>query len=225
MLKQEADWLNGVLSRFEAAELSPVAHIGSSTAQFRTQTQPWIDQKVFAPLTARGVAVVHVDLKSSAGVDLVADVTTPAGCALIRARQPRAVFLFNILEHVLDPATLCAAIEEVLPDQGLILITVPRSYPYHRDPIDTMYRPAPDEVAALFGSSRLIKGEILHAGSLRQQVMSRPIKIVSLILKALLPLSGFEKWMRAIQKLKWLFVDYKVTCVVLRKSTPAAPAQ
>ena len=29
---------------------------------------------------------------------------------------------------------------------SLVFVTVPFSYPYHRDPIDTMYRPSPFRV-------------------------------------------------------------------------------
>ena len=31
---------------------------------------------------------------------------------------------------------------DLLPIGGLIFVTVPLSYPYHRDPIDTMFRPS-----------------------------------------------------------------------------------
>ena len=53
---------------------------------------------------------------------------------------------------------------ELLPKGGLLFVTVPFSYPHHRDPIDTMYRPSPGELARLFAGARLLEGRILGAG-------------------------------------------------------------
>ena len=50
---------------------------------------------------------------------------------------------------------------ELLPQGGLFFVTVPYSYHYHADPIDTMYRPSPEELASLFaGQTILTKAEL-----------------------------------------------------------------
>ena len=46
-----------------------------------------------------------------------------------------------------------------------LIVTVPFSYPYHRDPIDTMYRPSPSELSQLFAGARMLDGTILGAGT------------------------------------------------------------
>jgi len=37
-----------------------------------------------------------------------------------------------------------------LPADGYLVVSVPHSYPFHADPIDTLFRPAPDEVVTMF---------------------------------------------------------------------------
>ena len=49
----------------------------------------------------------------------------------------RCVLLSNLLEHVQDREKLASSCEEIVGTGGLILATVPSSYPYHADPIDT----------------------------------------------------------------------------------------
>ena len=56
-----------------------------------------------------------------------------------------------------------------------MFVIVPFSYPYHGDPIDTMYRPSPSELSDLFIGARLLDGTILGMGeSYRDVVRDRP---------------------------------------------------
>ena len=74
MFKQEAAWIAARLAAIDAANLGTIANVGSSSHQFRTERQPWVDAELFAPLRERSVPVVHVDLKKEEGVDLIADI-------------------------------------------------------------------------------------------------------------------------------------------------------
>ena len=53
------------------------------------------------------------------------------------------------LEHVTDPELVRARLRELTAPAGLLVITVPRVYPYHPDPIDTMFRPNDEELRSL----------------------------------------------------------------------------
>ena len=83
-------------------------------------------------------------------------------CAPTSRRGASAALLIaNLLEHVRDRAAVAAACEEIVGPGGLILATVPSSFPYHADPIDTGYRPSPGELAAAFpGSAPLLAEEV-----------------------------------------------------------------
>jgi len=159
MLTAEAARLREIL--LAEANASPLLNLGSSTRQFREQHQPHVERELFAPLRRAGVAIVHSDLKPGDGVDLVGDVLDADVKRALQARRFRCILLANLLEHVRDREAVAAAAEDIVGPGGLILATVPRSYPYHADPIDTLYRPSPADLAALFTRSRPILVEEL----------------------------------------------------------------
>src|SRR5271163_3410375 len=143
MFEAEARWLHAALDRLAPERLSPMLNLGSSSAVFREQTQPWTEQQLFRPLRARGI-------------DVRADLTDPADLPRLRVLGPQALLCCNLLEHVTLPDRLARHCLEILPSGGLVFVTVPFSYPFHRDPIDTMYRPNPSELAALFAGTRML---------------------------------------------------------------------
>ena len=164
VLRPEAAWLQDELSRYNLGRSSRVLNVGSSTAYFRTVEQPWIDECVFAPLRDRGVEIVHLDLKPAAGVDVVGDLTDPGFRAIALSGHWDVVLCSNLLEHVPERTGLCRALEEFAASiNARLLVTCPHDFPYHPDPIDTMYRPDVDELAAAFPGLRLLNGAIVRA--------------------------------------------------------------
>ena len=219
MFALEAAWIATALSDVDAAPLSPLLNVGASTLTFRTKTKPWIHQELIAPLEARGVRLVHLDLKAAEGVDIVADIMSDEGFRAAKAVDAGSLLLCNILEHVLDPGALARKAMALVKPGGLVVVTVPLSYPYHRDPIDTLFRPTPQEVAALFPGATIVKAVELPCGSYRDNVRARPWILLRPVLRFPFPFLGWEKWKRSMGKLYWLFNPYLTTCVVLR--TPA----
>ena len=71
MLWREAKWFANEMQKRTDAELYPMLNIGSHTEEFRKREQPWIDRYLFAPARDKGLSVVHSDLQSLPGVDLV----------------------------------------------------------------------------------------------------------------------------------------------------------
>lgn len=200
MFKKEAQWLADCLAGVD--DVSPVLNIGSSSEGFRTKVQPWIDEFLFAPLRERGVEVIHNDLKEGRGIDTRANLLTDEGFEELRAFRPRTILLCNLLEHVHEPDVMVQRAFQLLEPGGRLVVSVPRSYPHHRDPFDTMYRPTPAEVAALEPAARLARGEIVPTGYHWHEIFRNPRKL---------------QRKRAL----WLFVPYKVTFAVLQKDAPA----
>jgi hypothetical protein len=218
MLEVEARWLRCSLEGYPPERLSPLLNLGSSYAAYRETVQPWIDDQVFRPLQARGIAVAHVDMREAPGVDIQADLTDAADVLRLRALQPKALFCCNLLEHVVEPERLARHCLDLLPTGGLVFVTVPFSYPYHRDPIDTMYRPSPAELAELFAGARLLKGTILGAGvSYRDAVRDRPWILLRHVARLPVPFLSFARWKRSMAKLYWLAADYRISCAVFEK--------
>jgi len=221
MFDREARWIGERLAGLSAQELSPLINIGSSTREFREAAQPWMARHIFGPLAARGIAVVHLDARFGDGIDICADLLDDADFARIRERRFRALLCCNVLEHVENAAGFARRCAELVLPGGIIVVTVPRSYPHHRDPIDTLFRPTPEEAAALFPGTDVLAAEIVDVGeSYRDQVRRRPWLLLRHLARLPVPFLGFAEWRRSMQKPYWLFHDYLVSALVLRRRPP-----
>jgi hypothetical protein len=218
MFKAEARWLRGALEAFPPERLSPLLNLGSSSAEVRETVQPWIEDELFCPLRDRGIEVIHVDKRRSPGVDVQVDLTDAADVRRLADIGSKALLCCNLLEHVHEPRRLAQNCLELLPTGGLVFVTVPFSYPHHRDPIDTMYRPNPAELAGLFTGARLVDGMILGAGvSYRDTVRQRPWILLRHVARFPVPFLSFEKWKRSMVRLYWLAAEYRISCAVFEK--------
>jgi hypothetical protein len=218
MFEAEARWLRRALDAFPPERLSPVLNLGSSSAVVRKAAQPWIEAEVFCPLRSRGVETFHVDMRELPGVDIRANLTVAADVHRLGAVGPKALLCCNLLEHIPEPGRLAQHCLDLLPSGGLVFVTVPFSYPYHRDPIDTMYRPSPAELGNLFADARLLDGIVLGAGmSYRDAVCERPWILLRHFCRFPVPFLSFERWKRSMARLYWLVAEYRITCAVFEK--------
>jgi len=212
MFEAEACWLEELLRKQAAEDLSPLLNVGSSTRHFREIEQPWTERRLFAPLKARGIRVVHLDSREGDGIDIKADILSDSDLPRIRALHPKSILCCNILEHVRDPAVLARRCVEIVGPGGFIFVTAPFSYPHHRDPIDTMFRPSPEALAALFRPAIMLKGEVIDVGqSYRDQIRRRPWLLLRHVSRFPFPFIGFAGWKRSMQRLYWLFANYRIS--------------
>jgi hypothetical protein len=202
--------------------ISPLLNLGSSTREFREVAKPHIAHELFEPLARAGVAVFHADLKQGDGVDLTGDILDPAVRRDLKARGFRALILSNVLEHVRDRAAVTAACEEIVGPGGLILATVPSSYPYHADPIDSYYRPSPPELAAVFRNSRPLLAESLagrtYAEELKAQGSTVPTALGWTSLFGLVFFLRPKSFMARAHRWLWFNRPYRVSVVLLSVS-------
>jgi len=217
MLEVEARWLGQVLDGIESDELSPLLNLGSATAEFRQRLQPWIDQWIFAPLRGRGVEVHHLDIQGGGGVDLCGDLTDDAFVAGLVGRGYRGLLCCNLLEHIPDPSAMCAKLERLLALGGYIMVTVPHRFPYHPDPIDTMFRPTVEDLARLFPHCFLVEGAVLDGGTGWDYVERNPRVLVRKVKQRLTGLSSHGGLRGSASFLPWLFRRFRQTCAVLRR--------
>jgi hypothetical protein len=219
MFEGEAVRVREILLEAGAEHVSPLLNVGSSTAAFRTRDKPHIEAELFAPMRARGVAVCHLDRKAADGVDLVGDILDPVLREDLSARGFRCVLLCNVLEHVRDRPALAAACEQIVGSGGLILATVPSSFPYHADPIDTFYRPSPAELAALFGRCELRRGETLAGqtyGQAIRQAGSSPLReFARTALAALTAIAWPRSFLSRAHRWLWYRRPYRVSVALL----------
>ena len=224
MLKDEARWLGARLRLLDDQRLFPLLNVGSSTQKFREIDQPWIDELIFRPLRDRGGRIVHMDLKPAVGVDIVGDFNAPATWKDLVELAPRSIVCSNVLEHVAESqrARLGAQMVELVQPGGYLIVSVPRAFPYHPDPIDTMYRPSPEALLTLFPGTRALHDEVVHCGTvlglLDRNILRLVAKAASMVLAR--PQSGSTERSNASLLdwlVPWLWRPFEVTCLVLEK--------
>jgi hypothetical protein len=179
VLRAEAAWLARRLEQVPADRLSPLLSIGSGHAELRA-TQPWLEQQIYEPLARRGVRVLHHELEPAPGVDVAGDLTDADFLARLAELELRSMMCCNVLEHVPNRAELAGAIESLVPAGGYLFVTVPRRYPYHPGPIDTLYRPSVADLQALFPRLAPVDGAEVRCESLLSYFLSSPTKASSL---------------------------------------------
>ena len=184
MFQAEAIRLRRIL--LELQGISPLLNLGSSTRYFREVIQPHIETELFAPLREAGVTVVHCDLKEDEGVDFAGDILDPGVIRRLKTGGYKCILLSNLLEHVRDREAVAMACEEIVGPGGLILATVPSSYPYHADPIDTYYRPSPAELAKTFRQSELLIGEEVEEPTYAEELKARGISVGGELIRTVL---------------------------------------
>lgn len=230
MLRNEARWLRRELASLPIEDLSPLLSIGSGTAEFRQDRQPWIEGEVFGPFQRRGGVVVHHEHQPGAGVDLVGDLSDAAFLSSLERLDVRSVLCANVLEHLPDIEPVARALTNAVAPGGYLAVTVPRAYPYHPDPIDTMLRPSPAGLAALFPDMDCLASDEVRCGTLLAYAFSAKGK-ATMIRNALrfgrerratptvsetaaIEPSGREGWLR------YVFRSTSISCAVLRRPVP-----
>ena len=141
MFIKEAEWLRARLAEIRDEDLFPLLDVGSQTLQFRMVQQPHVDQELFSPLRERGGRIIHLDLQDAEGVDVVGNLTDSEFQESLRSLGVRSIIISNLLEHVRHRASVAEASLRVVKSGGYVIVTGPKDYPYHPDPIDTMFRP------------------------------------------------------------------------------------
>lgn len=231
MRPEEASWIGDILANSDLTGRT-VMNVGSSTGHFRTVTQPHIEREVFAPLAARGVRIIHADMKAADGVDLVGDLLDPAFRRQIVALAPDVVLANNLFEHVRDRQVLADCLADLPGEHGRLIVSVPRAYPYHADPIDTLYRPTPGEIAEMFPGYTLEDQAVVASTSLWQD-LNRQIgragairDVARRVIRLAVPFVRPKAWLGTASCLVWLSRPRSVSIASLRRrSSTGRPAR
>jgi hypothetical protein len=130
----------------------------------------------------------------------------------------QSVICSNLLEHINNREEISKIISSIVPKNGYLFVTVPYKYPYHCDPIDTMFRPNIQELSSLFPDFKIVNGEILPGGYLVQSTTTTPILYtLAMLIRLMLPIYQPLRWFDSLKYTLWLFKDISVSCVVLEK--------
>ena len=210
-----ADWVREL--RLEPG--SVCLNIGSSTGHFRESDQPHIDRLFIRPLEKSGIRFVHCDMKEAPGVDEVGDILDPEFRSRLKRYRARLIVCSNLLEHLKDPRAFAGGCGELVVEGGYGVFSVPSSYPYHPDPIDTMLRPTPEELAAMLPGWKVVKARELETGSYWKDLKKSEAlhALVRHAARVAMPFYRPRKWLPNASRLTWLLRSYSISIVLLKK--------
>jgi hypothetical protein len=165
MLIKEAKKINEYIETFLRDKKGIAINIGSSTSEFVDISQPYIRSLVLNPLSLN-FKVLNIDVKNQEGVDLVADFTTSEGQKAIANLKGNLYLISNLLEHIPDYNLGIESINNLLNSNDVLILSGPKSFPYHPDPIDNMFRPSLKVLQDYFEEDfEIIKLEIIRSGT------------------------------------------------------------
>ena len=219
MLETEARWIGMILQELDVEDLTPLLNVGSATGTFRKQVQPWIDREIFAPLLQRGVEVHHFDVQDGDGIDLRGDLNDELFMTDLASHRYRSLMCCNLLEHVANRAYVCNQLEQLVLPGGYLIVTVPCKFPYHPDPIDTLFRPNLEDIVSLFPGCRLIQGDILDCGTGWDYVDRDPRIMFAKVRRRIAGLQEHGGIKGTTSFLPWLFRQFRQTCTLLEKQS------
>ena len=220
MRPEEAELLAQWVGELGLAPGDVCLNVGSSTAHFRELEQPHVTQRFIRPLEQAGLRFVHCDMKSAPGVDEVGDVLDPKFRARLKRYKAKLMVCSNLLEHLEDPKAFARACGDLVVEGGYGLFSVPSSYPYHPDPIDTMLRPSPQQLAALLPGWTATRHCELTTGSYWADLRKggRPLMALARhALRVAMPFYRPSTWRTNASRLSYLLRSYRVSIVLLKK--------
>jgi hypothetical protein len=213
----ESQWLGQRMTALPPDELFPLLNVGSSTGEFRTRTQPWIDENIFAPIRNHGGKVYHLDIKEAEGVDIVGDLFDPAFLERIARMKVKSILVSNLFEHVTNRQDIADVLLKIVPPGGYIIVSGPQRYPYHADPIDTMFRPTLEEMHAHFPGTEIVESAEIDSGNWRQwHVGERGRSLSRTLARLLVPFYRPKKWWELARQSPYLVKHITAFAMILR---------
>lgn len=215
---RESEWLGQRLASLPTEELFPLLNVGSSTEEYRTITQPWIDTNIFAPMRNRGGEIYHLDVKEARGVDIVGDLHDPRFLDRIAHITVRSVMASSLFQYVTNRREVADVLLKIVQPGGYIIVSGPQSYPYCPDPIDTMFRPTLEEMHEHFPGTEIVDSAVIDSGNWRQWHDSeRGRSLASTVVRLMVPFYRPLKWWELARGLPYLFNHITAFVIILRK--------
>lgn len=217
MINKEAVWFKDSISTMFSSEAFPMLDIGSGDKIVREWILPCLDKQIFKPIKDKNYTVYHLDLKAGKGVDIVGNISDKQVLNKIISLNIKSAMCTNFLEHVEDRETICKNILSIIPSGGYIFLSCPYVFPYHPDPIDTMFRPNVDELAELFPGTKILKSEILNCGNFFALFEDKKYLFLLFVIRMLIPFYKPKSWIWQLGLFPFINKDFKATCLILQK--------
>jgi hypothetical protein len=214
---RESEWLGQRLASLPSDQLFPLLNVGSSTEDYRTFQQPWIDQNIFAPIRRRGGEVYHLDMKQARGVDIVGDLLDREFLDRIAQMKVRSVMASSLFQYVTNRQEVADVLLKIVLPGGYIIVSGPQSLPYCPDPIDTMFRPSIEEMYKHFPGTKIVESAIIDSGNWRQwDNRERGRSLARTVVRLIVPFYRPLEWWE-VRRQTYFFKHITAFAIILRK--------
>lgn len=218
MFLSEAHWIKEQLEKIPEDQLYPIINVGSSTLEARRNPLTNFQEILFDPLEMKGL-VIHADIREGEGINISGNLKDKEFIDRIKKIQPATVLCNNLLEHIEGPHEIARSLLDVTKPGGHILVSVPYRYPYHYDPIDTMFRPSPNGILELFPNATMVTGEIINDHrTYFDKLKNDPYLARIIFFRSFLPFYKPKMWWYTVSYLPNMFKRFQVSCALLRKN-------
>jgi len=217
MRLEESIFINKILKKYykQHKHLKYIINLGSGNVEQLKKNKPWVSKNVFDTFKRQNAKILHVDAEDFPGVGIVQDLSQPNALSFCdKLKGSKLFILANVLEHIPKKvhAEFLRKIYSKMKSKDGLIITVPYDYPYHADPIDTMYRPSSRDLQKLLPLTWL-EGEIVNAGSYLEEFSKMgTLKKIRKLLKPFWIFQKPSKWLEN-HRLFYLFKKYQITIV------------
>lgn len=218
MLIEEAIWIKNQIENYLNSDDFPLLNLGSSTKKFREIDQSHIHDEIFHPLIKKDLKVIHTDIKQLDGVDIVGNINDAKFRQEIKLHNIKSILCSNLLEHIENPVEMVESIVEILPLNGKLIISTPFYFPFHKDPIDTLFRPTIEDLDILFKDLENISSMTVKSNdNLFEVFKTNPRYFLIMVLRWITPFYKFHEWKLYINDLVKLRRNFTANCIVFKK--------
>lgn len=225
MFYDEAKWWGEKLGELDQ-QYFPALNVNSTSEEYRSKIKPFINQFIFTPLKNSNKPIFLTAESNNTGADWVGNILDEAFRAHLKQQNIQTIICTHVLEHVENREAFCTALLDIIPSGGCLLVSCPSRYPYHANsadtPIDTMYRPSKEALAALFPGTTLIESAVFN-DSIFSQMNIAPLKtpgyLLYYVLRLFTPFYNFKAWRYLLKrKLPYYFLfGCQSVAIILRK--------
>ncbi len=217
MLIKESEYINNIIENIKVPREAKILNIGSQDNKY-LKANCHIIENVINPAQKKGFEIINFDILPGEGINIHGDIFDNRIYKRLTNLNIDVIFLFNVLEHVIDIKSFIEKVEGIVNKDGFIFVSVPFKYPIHFDPIDNGFRPNVEELGTLFEKCTIQDGKIVIDYSFNYYLFRSIKSFFSGVARLLVPFYRFKKWRTVVvPKFFWINKTFCVTCVLLKK--------
>lgn len=222
MLVEESTWIGEKIKIVVEQQAFPILNIGSSTKEYRTVRQSFIQKNIFDLVPEESKNIVHLDMKAAEGVDIVGNLYDKNFLQELKKYKFKTIMINNLLMYLgkKQREELSTIIDQILEKDGYLIVTNSLTFPPAHDPVESYYRAAPQKMhQQLFNKFEIVDSQVISTNYSFHKYLKTNKKVIPVkIARFLLPFYKFGEWKFMLNYyINDLKKDYSATCLFIQK--------